>query len=704
MTDYDLLQAMRGAMHPLTPGEVGGSHTEVYAFDPKALRTAFEDLAAAHGGDPASAALEADRISARFLVKVGNIRQYVIKLRDGGASVIRRPLVSEAFGAAGYNLAPTIEKFEVDTREAVREIPYFGAGEVEAQFAPDLLDNARRVVTGQGRRRLADGTSSIRETDDGRISKTAWDILAEDPYFKTTVSDFAALRRFQDYLREHPLDLATTERLQSFFDAPITVGVRDVLRYLEGARHPTLGWERASEVIRSCFAAHGAENFLPPEINYYTRSIGLDPGEVASLSLANTRASRAFARWLVARLPFEWTTPIPDRELEAMAAGILEAHFDYPLFEVEPYSGILSASGLRLLLRVAVGTTLHLGDIDVPERRNPITPALTERIRPVAAFLESLSEADRSRFLVVVNGMLWEVAAAGGVPDGEGGVLPYRRVDRTFYSFQEKAQFGVQSQGTVEELLTLEDLLDSRGQAVLDSHPELPRKLVVFFVLAYRYFQDTGHVPDLRPDDAGLDLFVRGIWGYKTRNVLVTTGRDRLGRPTEQVRFVDNKDQFKQYRRFEDRGRPLGLIKYGVRLVHPVVRPAMERSIGLYVQRVADSEGRAPPVVPDLPMRAAAVTREVLRSGVDSLLTQGGAVLHDLIDDSSDAVEQVLRRLPGKASRGPVGPSRPAEGTPDSRLESSPAPEASSTQASGPTGRLSRDGGHRPGPSKFPVH
>ncbi len=648
MTDYELLQAMRAAMHPLTPGEVGGSHTEVNAFDPKALRTVFEELAAMHGGDPVAAAAEADRISARFLVKVGNIQNYIIKLRDGGASIIRRPLVSEAFGAAGYNMAPTIEKFEVDTREAVREIPYFCAGNVEAQFAPDMLDSARRVLSGRSGRRRVDGTFSIRETDDGRISRSAWDILGEDPYFNVAVPDFAALQRFQAFLREHPLDMATTERLQSFFDAPITVGLRDVLRYLEGGRHPVLGWERASEVIRKCFAAHGNENFLPPEINYYTRSIRFGQADARSMAAANGRASKAFARWMVARLPFDWTTPIPDRELEAIATGVLEAHFDYPLFEVEPYSGVLSTAGLRLVLRVAMGTTLYLGGIDVPERRNPITPALIERIRPLAAFLEARSEAERSRFLVTVNGMLWEVAAAGGIPDGSGGVLPYRRIDRTFYSFQEKAQFGVQSIGTVEELLTLEDLLGSSGQVVLDRHPALARKLVVFFVLAYRYFQDTGHVPDLRPDDAGLDLFVRGIWGYKTRNVLVTTGRDRQGRPIEQVRFVDNKDQFKQYRRFEDRSRPLGLIKYGVRLVHPVVRPAMERSIGMYVQRVEDADGSAAAVVPDLPMRAAAVTREVLRSGVDSLLTQGGAVLHDLIDDSSNAVEQVLRKLPRK--------------------------------------------------------
>ena len=243
------------------------------------------------------------------------------------------------------------------------------------------------------------------------------------------------------------------------------------------------------------------------------------------------------------------------------------------------------------------------------------------------------------------------MAVAGGVPDGNGGVHPFKRIDQTFYSFQEKAQYSVQSIGSVHDLLTMEDLLTFRGQAVLDSHPALSRKLVVFFVLAYRYFHDSGHAPDFRPDDAGLDLFVRGIWGYKTRNVLITIGKDKKGRPIEQIRFVDNKDQFKQYRRFEDSERPLGLIKHGIRLVEPVVRPAMERSIGMYVQKVADQEGIEPADIPDLPKLVASVARQVMQSGVDSALVHSGAILHDAIDDTSNAVERVLRKMPRRKGR-----------------------------------------------------
>ncbi len=645
-TDFELLAAMRGAMHPLSPGSSGGSHTEVKAFDPAALAEVLGDLAGANGAPVEPARALGRRIAKRFLVKVGNISRYVIKLKDGRESVIRRPLTSEAFGPTGYNLAPTLDKVFVDAREAVREIPYLGSGEASRQFAPDVLESARRVVSGRGGPVGADSTFLVTEGQEGRRKHDAYGILCDDPYFPHEVKDFAALTRFQAYVREHPMDVATTERLRMFFDASMTVGARDVLRFLEGSRHPDLGWKAAETVLKSCFATHGHENFLPPEINYYTHSIEMDAATARAMDRSNRRTAAAFARWMVERLPFAWTAGVPDAELEDVAAGILALHFDYPLFEVEPYSGLLTATSMRLALRLAVGTALHLSGLEVPERRNPLTPSLAERSREVAAFLARLTGDQRSGACNEINGMLWEVALRGGVPTPEGTVLAYHRLDRTFYSFQEKAQHALEGRGRVQDLLTLEDMVSPRGEEVLARHPELPRQLVVFFTLVYRYFLETGHVPDLRPDDAGMDLFVRGIWGYKTRNVLVVTGTAPDGRPISAVRFVDNKDQFKQYRRWEDREKPLGLVKYGLRMVAPLVQPAMERSIGMYVGRVAKAEGVKGNGVPDVPEALSRATREVMRTGVDAALSHTEAFLHDVIDDTADGIERALHALP----------------------------------------------------------
>ena len=642
LTDYEMLLAMRPAMRSLTPGSHGGSHTEVLAFESDRLAEALGDFAAEHGGNVERARETGRKIARRYLVKVGNIADYVIKLHGGKETVVRRRVVSEAFGNIGYNMAPTLDKVHLDTREAIREIPYFATGEPAEQFATDVLAEARAAVTGTSHRgALRDGVFLVEEAREGRTARTAYQVLEADPYFKGHVTDFAELVRFQEHLREQPLDTALRDRLSEFFDAPITVGVRDVLRYAEGSRHPDLGWTNAERLIRSCFQRFGGENFLPPEINYYTNSIHVPLDDARAIEACNLQTAEAFARWMVERLPFAWTATVSDAGMREIAAGILDLHFEYPVYDVEPYSGIFSTTTARFLVRLAAGAAIHATGFHVPERRNPLTPALASRVRAVASFLERLSGEERATCCNEVNSMLWEVAARGGVPSPTG-VRPYRRVDRTFYSFQERAQWSVERDGTVEDLLTLEDLLQGPGLEVLRKRPEIARKLVVFFTLIYRYFLDTGHVPDLRPDDAGRDLFLKGIWGYSTKNVLVTLGRGRDGRPLDAVRFVDNKDQFKQYKRTEDRALPMGLAKYGMRLLHPLVEPAMQRSVGLYVARVAEVDGVVSKPA-DVPSRAMRVTNEVLRAGVDGALTHVQAFLHDAIDDTTDALERGLR-------------------------------------------------------------
>lgn len=640
LTDADILLAMRPAMRSFTPGGHGGSHTAVLFFEEGVLTEILQDLAARNGGDPSSAAETARRIARRFLVKVGNISDYVVKLRGGKESVIRRHLVSEVFGNLGYNLAPTADKVKLDAREAVREIPYLAYGEPPEQFAPDILSEVRSAVTGiHLRGNLRNGVFLIEEDSCGRLEHTAFSILSHDPYFFGRIEGFSQLARFQKYLRSNPLDATIRERLRDFFEAPMTVGVRDILRYLEGARHPDLGWKRAEEVILQCFNMYGTENFLPPEINYYTRSIWIEAEDARNREANNQKASSAFAQRLIERLPLTWTLKLSDTEIQEIARGILALHFDYPIYEVEPYSGIVSAATARFLIRLTVGLIFHLTGAEIPERRNPMNPVIAERIRSLARFMEGLSSEERVEFCKIVNFLLWEVAVRGGVLGRDGRLYPYSRIERTFYSFQEKAQWAVERLGTVEEMMTLEELI--KDESVLRKHPAIARKLVVFFVLIYRYFLDTGHVPDLRPDDAGRDLFLRGIWGYSTRNVLIVTGHTSDGQSLDVVRFVDNKDQFKQYRRFEDRAEPMGLAKYGLRLIHPLVQPAMERSIGIFTDIAARQDGY------DVrsSRRLTKVIGHVLHEGVSGALTHLQAFLDDAIDDTVDGLDRILQRF-----------------------------------------------------------
>ena len=646
LSDFALLSEMRGAMRALSTTR--GSHTQVYAFESARLGELLQEWAGRLGADHEArerVRRYAEGIARRFLLKIGNIQEYVIKLSGGRESLIRRSLMSETFGPVGYNLAPSRDKARLDAREAVREIPYFAFGPSEDQFAPDILEDLRRLRQGPVRARPPDPPPFlIEEGREGRRALDVYRILQDDPYFLPRIHGFDDLERFQRFLREQPLDAVLRERLAAFFEAPMTVGVRDVLRWLQGSRHPDLGWKTAEQVIRTCFDRFGTESFLPPEVNYYTVSIHRSREEVSGLADANQAAAHAFASLLVARAPLTWTARLTDAELEEIAEAILEIHHDYPIYRVEPYTGVFSTSGLRLAGRVALNTLAHLTRLELPDRRNLLGPDVAGRERALHAFVEGLPERDRGEFFDLVNRLLFEAAVLGGIPDGRGGLFPYTRIDRTFYSFQERAQYPLERDGRVLEMVTLEDLLDPKGRSLLDRHPDIAERLVVFFVLVYRYFLDTGHVADLRPDDAGRDLFLKGIWGYKTRNLIVVTGRDAHGNPRVCIRFVDNKDQFKQYRRVEDRAQPLGLAKYGLRLIHPLIQPAMERSIGLFTDLAASAQAVKPAARADRVTRFTRSLNHLLREGVSAALTHTEAFLNDLIDDSTEGLDRLMRR------------------------------------------------------------
>lgn len=649
MNDYETLYLIKPAFKAMSGR---GSHTQVYSLDKKILGQILAEKAAEVGGTKdrcETAQRFGERVAERFLVKVGNIYEYVVKLSGGGETVIRRQLMSEAFGPVGYNLAPGRDKVLTDSRDAARQIPYLGFGRAEEQFAPDILGEIRRVIFGDPRRKESHkGLFLVEEVDGERRFFNVVGFLSEDPYFQGRVRNLNDLFSFQRYLREHPLDAGLRARLAEFFEAPMTVGVRDVLRFLEGSRHPDLGWETAEKVVAKCFEDHGKETFLPPEINYYTTSIHLSPEDVKVMRNANLDAAKAFVRWLVGRAPLTWTARMSDQELERLAYAILEAHHDYPVFEVEPYSGVFSVATARLLGRVLLNGVIHLTGLEVPERRNGLTESVSAHYSEIRRFLERLEPEDQANFISIVNDLLGEFALRGGIPESDGRLHVFRRVDKTFYSFQERAEYAVLSRGSLENLLTLEELLSHHGTQVIERYPDIPAKLLVFFVLAYRYFLDTGHVPDLRPDDAGRDLFVRGIWGYKTRNVLIAVGHDREGRPIVCVRFVDNKDQFKQYRRVEDRAQPLGLARYGLRLVHSIVQPAMERSIGIFADMASTRLGFAAGRNRDFIGRLSRWLSHLLHESVDAGVVYMQAWAHDLIDDTLSGAERVARKLLSK--------------------------------------------------------
>ncbi len=643
ITDHEILRAMFFASDKAGQ-ELEGAHATVCMMDADKLFENLMSLARGRQTDQRAVRRLASYIADTKVMKVGHVRDFIMKLSLGDRPVhVKRTVMSEVFGPVGFNILPSLDKAMVDVRDAARLIPFLGFGDENTLFAPDVTAQVADALGFQGDIASAPtGAMLVVDRMERRRAITAYDFFMADPYLPVEIKDFSMLQEFQRFLRKNPISTQMAQKLADFFDAPITVGVRDVLRFLNGSRHPHIPWEVARNIIMDAFERHGTTNFLPPEINYYTYWVHLDPDDVKRRLHANHAAAEAFSRMLLKRLPLEWTMPFTDEQLTRLSLELLDAHFSYPVYDVEPYAGVLSVTTLKTALRFAFFLPVHLLNIDLPARRNPANERTLKDASMAQRFLEGLDEAQREDFLVTANQLLWETDVRGGVWDGHR-ILPFQPIETTFYSIQDKAQALKDPGDVVLEDTTLEDMVAGKTADYLEKYPDLPEKLLVFFTLIYRYFLDTDFVPDLRPDKAGMDLFVKGIWGYKSKN-LVITGKQNGSEKRTGVLFIDNKDQFKQFQRTMDRNLPIGLAKYALRLIGPLIEPAMQRSIGIFTAHAAQDRYKHSRLG-SIKSAAAFGVRyiaHVTRSTVDATLQTTQAVVEDLIEDTRDGILHIL--------------------------------------------------------------
>lgn len=634
LVDYARLHALLSATEPMNESGEGGSHTDVFRFDANRLRLHLGRLFGSDDlGPPAEWLVQ--ELSSRFLVKKGKIHLFSMPLLGDKQNHIRRGVVSGAFGPIGYNLMPTYDKTMLDANEAARVIPYFGCGAPSRFFAPDFLQWVDPGI-GDGALPSNEEAVFVRVLGSGTVLRhTAYEILLADPYFHGRVDGPGGLADFQAFVRRNPLIPAMEEKLADFFEAPLTVGWRDTLRWLRGSRHPHMPWDTARAIVARCFERHGSENFVLPEITYYSYDSSYTPKQVAALLRRNRRAAACLSELVRDELPARARTEWLRQGDERLAFELLDFHHDYPLYEIEPYQGMLSGMMVRFLARFAEGVFLQVTGLPEPDRRN----ADVERIPPFHAglvgFFGRLDGSDRERTVESLERVLGRIQQRG-LRDRHGDMVTFERVPRTFYTFQGLA--NVPRPGwRVTALHELDELWTGDHVAIWQRYPQLAEKLVVFFTLVYRYFLETGFVPDLRPRDAGRDIFIYGIWGYVTENLLVVEEEGPGGERDARVVFVDNRDQFKQYRRVEDRRRPLGMAKHALRLAYPLIEPAMQRSIGIFALKVRDVTPRSEPAQPPGAWGAAErgldVARTVVQSSVDGAFVNTKAVVDDVVDD-----------------------------------------------------------------------
>ena len=623
----------------------GGAHTEVRRIDGAGLAARIVPLAK---GRVARRRLEelAGEIADRFLLKRGKIREFHMQLLGAGENTVPRSTISYTFGPVGYTLHPSLEKTRIDVADAVRQIPYWGAGHRDAQLAPDLLEVLLRTAQGEDRRLAPSrGDPFLIDLDNARASESIYGIAARDPYFREPCASWRSLHTIQQGIRRTPLSREMEERLRRFFDAPITVGWRDLLRYAKGSRHPELGWGAARELISDVFHRWGEECFLLPEVSYYAPDLEMPDEELALRRRQNTEVAASLARVLSGRLPRSVRHRLTEEDLLVMTWDLLAFHHDYPVYRIEPYHGVLSVSMARMLARASVSTVSALSGIGIPERRNLDMSLLLERPILAAKLLADLKPREARKLVGAFEATLAQYRRRGapGVPGR------FERISRTFYTFQERADFHAARCGDVEATLTLEELWEPENVHLLEEVPELAEKLLVFFVLAYRYYVDTGFFPDLRPRNAGRDIFIYGIWGYLTDNLLVMIVRRPDGARSAEVRYVDNRDQFKEYRRHEDREVPVGLAKTALRVTAHVAEPSMRRSIGIFADQIRKQRiGQAEPTTSfaeKVQHKGLHMLQAVAHDVVDQVFASSRAVVDDVVDDLFEGIRQAGKRF-----------------------------------------------------------
>ncbi len=653
LSAHTILGAFHAAVYSLTPGKEAGSHTEIFALDADRLAAVLAGFVEEREGADA-AACRAPAIhrwcagfAARFLFKVGRTSNFTMRLGGARPVEIPRAMVSEVFGGIGYSLFPTWRKTVSDSLEAAREVPYFYMGKPGDLFLHPVDDAVRALLAGLPPPPMVGDEAAlflVRETHVANERLSFYDVLARDPYEKAPVRDGAGLAALMAGLRTRPLSDAVTTHLREFFDAPITVGVRDTLRWLNGARHPDMNWDQARALIEDCFSRHGDEDFLLPEQNFYIPAPGLAPADLAELLRGNRLVVRTGAVRLRRGCSARLRRLLPPERLEDLLSEVLSWHHGYPQYRLEETVGWLNPATLKLGLKFAEQLGLFLAGVDMPVRRNAALLAHLETSGIKARLLEGMLESDYRELAWRLAQFLLFYDLRHGIRTPRG-LIEYRNVLTTFCTFQERADALPPGCEKLAQF-SLESLAKAEWSGYLRKYPELAEKLVVFFVQVLRFFLDTDFIPDLRPDEAGINIFLLGIWGYITENLIITLYRDRQGRERFRIKFVDNKDHFKQYKREVDKDNPMGLAKHGLRIVQPVVLPAMLRSVGNFVQIVHENRngfGRKEISLPGLVEYGFAVAQEVLLKGIDYSADSLQALIADGLDDAGKLAASAAR-------------------------------------------------------------
>ncbi len=635
----NVLAALLGAAVPVAQSPEADIFWEDLRLDETLLARSLDALAA---GEPArKSALEA---LARELPRQVTLRRHrtePVQLSFSGRKMrFSRPALGEALGVLGAHLLPTRRRAREVARGIAREMVFLGARPPADPWPESPLQRVLDCLVS----RPGNSPELYRETrPDGAVKGfSAWELLAGDPAFLPEVRTEGDLRRFQERLRQDPLDGAMVTLLRHFFSRRATVGPRDTARWALGSRHPWFGWKQAREILARCFERFGREDFWAPRLAVFAPDPRVHPDEASVRKALNERAARRLAAGLLGALGPNLRNKVSESSALALAFMALDYHFDHPDFDLENRARPPARTLATFLGHAVSVLATDWAGRSPPPLRNQNLAAAFEALGDPAPDVLALSETDREELFSLL-------LAHTRTEADQATYQPEPHLLLVFSSSEPPLPLPGER---VLDDFTLSQLRAPQHMRHLREHPELAEKLAVFFCLTVRHLQDTGHLPDLAPE-AWRDRWLLGLWGDCARTVRCRLYENpSLGAVRTEVRFF-GQDQARAVSSEEERGGGEELLRRVIARIQPDARENAERALSKFLMVLA--ERRREPGASRLKLagQTLEVFRETARTGLRGALVDAATTIELVVDQSIDAAQYVLKgaeRLAGRKS------------------------------------------------------
>lgn len=596
-----------------------GANMEVYVFDPDGL---FEVLCEwwrlLHHGtlldqtfvDGAICKFAGD-VAKAYVFKVGNTRDYIVRLGEK-VEVFPRALMQDAFRPLGYPIKNGEERVEMLAHE-VSSLNLWGGNEGEFPVTGDcLIAKFFEFLRDLGDR---SGDPGGQEVEIDR-SQCAGFVLPDEAEFGRRVEGFRERRvldegsprlggtkreteeAYNEYVRANEQNRQFDPNfLRRYFEEivnmVVTYGVWDIIRWAtKYNRHPDLTYPQFEAIVRACYERDGKTSFIYPEQTTFGYDPRLSRDEWSRIIEGNEACAREVAGYFTQNLSESGSLREffdDDDVIYEFCYRVLEHYHAIPEYETSPARSVLSLTMAKFMVKALYFYFLN------PEssRRYDF-----EKDPCIAEIFENVP----SDWLPVLHSIMDKALKNYERLRHSGEGHQFQRFEKTQVKTQRRLDYCDENCTRVlAGPMSIAGFMRDKDR-FSEVYPDVPAdkqdeilkdifsKLVVYYTQVCRFYDETGWVPDKRPDNVAKYVFLFGEWAMQTQNLQVTVFETRGGGFRVDVVNVDPEDHFADLSRFDEDDR-IGLAKGGFNLVSALASGSLRKAVLRMVAEVERLDG-----------------------------------------------------------------------------------------------------------------